>query len=165
MLNRINKLFSKGEAQKMAALKPDDPKKPRTIKNPDLDTWIGEAGAVGLYGEAGNGEGFNLSVGDLKNQPDMTVAEIPDRHGLHLVIPEESGEPIDDVLGKPAVNSEVEIVEKLNPTEIRFNEQIAALIAQRTAIERAIAVVEADRLAYLEANKNVKNVGGNQIAA
>ena len=146
MFEGLNRWLSKKQEAEMAVKISDDPTKPRT-KNPDLPTWMGEAGSAGLDGEVGNGEEFNVSVGDLKNQPDVAIAGTPDRHGLHLVTPEEGGEPVDgDVLGEPAANSEVVEVETPDPTETKLMNKLIEL-------EAAAAIVREELLAVRTTNE------------
>ena len=71
MLDKINRLFSRGEAEKMAALKPDEPDKPRT-ENPDLKTWMGEAKSAGVEGEIGE-TGVEFTAGELHAKAETKV--------------------------------------------------------------------------------------------
>ncbi len=155
MFEGLNRWLGKKQIAEMAGKIPNKPDAKRT-KKPDLATWMGEAESAGLDGEVGNGEELNMSVGDLKNQPDMTTAGTPDRHGLHLVTPEENGEPIDDdVLEKPAANLEPLGVETPDPMETELTEKLAALKAQKIAIENAMAATEAELSAYQAAKDKV----------
>ena len=157
MFEGINRWLSKKQVSEMADKKPDEPNQSR-IKNPNLKDWMGEASAVGLDGEVGNGKEFNILVGDLKNQPDMTVVGIPDRHGLHLVTPEESGGDIEDLMSEiPAANSAIEAgaeVEIIGKTEI-FDPIENALLDELEALEAKAAIVRV-KLLKIQAARDVK---------
>lgn len=86
----LNKFFGRKEAERMSAMKPDEPIKERTF-SPDLDTWMDEASRVGLEGETSQVKKTFLvkDLPDVQKETPMVVpketVKVPERHGLHLV--------------------------------------------------------------------------------
>ncbi|GEM_PF-6246981 len=154
MFEGLNRWLSGKEIEKAESLKADKkvvPLKADRLKHLDqksgFEQWVKESGAEGE---------------DLDGTEEFVYqgGEVPDRHGLHLVRPEdESGDLLNGgMLEMSAANSAIEAgaeadveTEIPDPTEIAFSDKLKALENQRLA-------VEADRLAYRTAKAKVKKV-------
>ena len=67
MFNKLRGMFGEGKGRE--DMKPDEPNQARTIKNPDLDTWIKESG------EADEASGIvqEFVAGDVQSRPHLEL--------------------------------------------------------------------------------------------
>ncbi len=156
MLEGLNKWLGRKEAEKMAAMTPDEEDQIKTDST-DLDTWMKGSKAKGFEGETSD-KSYEVTAGELHTKHDAAtakqIADIKKHEHPHLELVENKSSK------HTAVTREVKnpFVEVANDNETKETELLSKLDRVQADLEKSKAEIAAIReeLKLLKAKKRVE---------
>lgn len=138
MFNKLRGMF--GEEKRRTDMKPDEPEKPRNLKNPNLDGWMEEAGEDGEM----HGDTQEFMVGDLpeKSTPKLEVI---------------SGGK-EDLVGAEEVSvvASEEVTDKVDLRQVELEEKVRTAQTNFESAQRELALAQAELASYESAKDKVR---------
>lgn len=140
MFNKLRGMF--GEQSRRAAMKPDEPEKPRNLKNPNLDRWMEEAGKDGET----NGVSHEFLAGDLHEKPTSKFEVIS------------GGKAQEELVGAEEVSvvASEEVTDKVDLRQVELEEKVRMAQAKFESAQQELAVAQAELTSYESAKDKVR---------
>ncbi|MCX6779961.1 MAG: hypothetical protein NT034_02140 [Candidatus Magasanikbacteria bacterium] len=133
MLDKLRGMFNKGEEARRMALKPDEKDEVRTIKNPNLETWMKETGEEGEM----HGTTQEFIAADFHEKPTSKLEII------------QGGKTEEEVMVEP-------VVEKADQRQVELDQMVAQAQAQLHAAKEELKRAQAEKAAYEGAKEKVR---------